>query len=393
MARRWDDIEILRMIDERQGQSGGSPIGSMSGRDLMDAIGGPPRVVDDRLIRGFVQELHIARDAGLLTFELTRHADGVPPNPDREPDYYLQQVRNLALTIAGRDRARGRLVVQPPPDPDEDDGRLISQLILDQIARTIEGQYSREQVVVFLEEGGIQLDQLHAPADFQPNGVLDILLALDKWGGSNGRRLLRSFIGRWLDNRLNTGPDDDCRVSLVGQLARQGWHAKEGNLVTGEKMTGPRPNSPILRDARLAVLHSRISEVSAGLLKDGHNAAAVLEAMKAVNNRVKDLATPEIALDGKSLMSATFSLKQPHLILGDLADETGRNLQEGYMYLLMGAMQALRNPGAHRQFEPMDANETLEQLALASLLMRRLDEARPLPADLSARGRAVTPGQ
>jgi hypothetical protein len=50
------------------------------------------------------------------------------------------------------------------------------------------------------------------------------------------------------------------------------------------------------------------------------------------------------------------------------------------MYLLMGAMQAVRNPGAHEQFEHLDTNETLEQLAFASLLMRMLDQAQPMSA-------------
>jgi hypothetical protein len=43
--------------------------------------------------------------------------------------------------------------------------------------------------------------------------------------------------------------------------------------------------------------------------------------------------------------------------------------------LFMGAVQAIRNPGAHEQFEEMSDNEALERLALASLLMRRLDDA------------------
>lgn len=371
MVTRWDDIEILRLIDKHQEQYGGGPLWGMHGRDLMDELGGPPRVTDDRLIRGFVHELLIARDAGLLTFE----AIGGPVNPDQNPDFYLQNLRKFALTVAGRDRARGRVVVQPVPDPQEDDGRLISRLVLKQIAEAVEAQYSGDQIAIFLREAGIRLGQVPAPPDQGFSGVLDVLAALDQWGGSPGRKILRSFIGRWLDNRLNTGPDDDLRASLVGQLARQGWHVADGNLVTGENVTGARPSSPILRDARLAVLHPRIASVAAALLKDEHHAAAVLEAMKAVNNRVKELA-PDVTLDGKSLMSAVFRPASPRLLLGDVAGETGRNIQEGYMYLFMGAMQALRNPQAHEQFERMDTNETLEQLGLASLLMRRLDQLR-----------------
>jgi hypothetical protein len=102
-------------------------------------------------------------------------------------DFYLQNVRKLALTISGRDRARGRVVQVPLPDPDQDDGHRISHLILGQIAGEIEQQYSRELAVVFLEESGIILDRILAPPDFQPHSVADVLTGLERWGGSDGR--------------------------------------------------------------------------------------------------------------------------------------------------------------------------------------------------------------
>lgn len=43
--------------------------------------------------------------------------------------------------------------------------------------------------------------------------------------------------------------------------------------------------------------------------------------------------------------------------------------------MFMGAVVGIRNPRAHEQFEAMDENEALEELAFASLLMRRLDDA------------------
>jgi hypothetical protein len=44
-------------------------------------------------------------------------------------------------------------------------------LVLGQVAEEIEHQYSREQAVVFLEESGIDLDRIPAPADFQPQAL------------------------------------------------------------------------------------------------------------------------------------------------------------------------------------------------------------------------------
>jgi hypothetical protein len=33
------------------------------------------------------------------------------------------------------------------------------------------------------------------------------------------RRIRRSFIGRWLDDRLHCGPDPEIRATLIEQLA------------------------------------------------------------------------------------------------------------------------------------------------------------------------------
>lgn len=73
-------------------------------------------------------------------------------------------------------------------------------------------------------------------------------------------------------------------------------------------------------------------------------------------------------------MARAFRPENPVLVIGDLATETGRNIQAGYHLIFMGAAAALRNPRAHEQFGQMDENEALEELAIASLLMRRLDE-------------------
>lgn len=170
MRTRWDDIEILRAIDALQEQHGGGPAAA-SGREVMDGIAGS-RVTGDLLISGFAHELDLARGAGLTTFEVADHAAAYRT---QNTDFYLQNVRHLALTISGRDRARGRVVEVPLPDPGEDDGHLISHLVLGQVAEEIERQYSREQAVVFLEESGIDLDRIPAPADFQPQGVADVL--------------------------------------------------------------------------------------------------------------------------------------------------------------------------------------------------------------------------
>ena len=238
----WDDIEILRRIDGRQLQYGGGALTSVNGKDLMDEIAGT-MVTEDRLHRGFVRELHNARDAGYLLFTVDKMVGGALPDYDSKPYFYLQQVRGFALTTAGQDRARGRVVQTAPPDPGEDDGRAISRLVCKKVAESIENEYRPDQIPLFLEEAGVPLDRLPLPDVAQGGDVNAVLAALDQWG-SEGRRILRTFLGRWLDNRLHTGPDDELRVTIIDQLARQGWFVTEERLVVGEPAAGTRVSSP-----------------------------------------------------------------------------------------------------------------------------------------------------
>jgi uncharacterized protein (TIGR02391 family) len=117
-----------------------------------------------------------------------------------------------------------------------------------------------------------------------------------------------------------------------------------------------------------------VVKVAQQLIKGGHLAAAVFEAVKAVNNRVKAMAG--LPSDGAGMMGVVFKNDLPLLMLADLSTQTGRDIQAGYRFLFMGSQQAIRNPSAHEQFGDLDDNEAFELLSLASHLMRKLDQAK-----------------
>jgi uncharacterized protein (TIGR02391 family) len=378
MVTRWDNIQILQAIDRHQDKFGGGELWAVDGRQLMEELAGGI-VTDDQLHRGFIRELEIAHAEGYLTFSVEIYGGNAEQTRQSNPYYWLQQTRKFALTIKGQDRARGIRVVQTLPSPEEDDGRQVSGLILQQIASAIAEEYTTShQILMFLTEGEIPLDHLPLPegtpqVDADRAGfVYAVLIGLDMWG-SEGRRILRSFIGAWIDDRMNSGPTEELRRKLVEQLARRGWYVVDGNLVIGEPARGTRTRSPVLRDARLAALHPQILEVAEQLFRDEHRAAAVFEAAKAVNNRVK--AKSGLTGDGAGMMGEAFKDKQPALELADLTTQTGKDVQSGYRFLFMGSQQAIRNPAAHEPFREMDDDEAFELLGLASHLMRKLDEA------------------
>ncbi|RSM35870.1 TIGR02391 family protein [Amycolatopsis balhimycina DSM 5908] len=374
-VKRWDNIEILQAIDRHQERACGAAVYAVSGLQLMEELAGA-LVADEWLWRGFIQEVQIARDAGLLTFDLVAPGGAGAPSAVAEPHYYLQLIRNFALTVAGQDRARGRQVVHDLSDPAEDDGRPISKLILGRIAAAIRAEYSPEQIAIFLRESNLIPDRISLPDNVNHGDPMEVFACLEQQLGSEGRRVLRGFLGRWVEGGLLSGPTRELRVALVEQLGRQGWFVRDGRLVVDKPTSGLMASSPMLRDARIAALHPEIGSVAEQYVLDGYHAGAVFEAMKAVSNRVKKMAS--IDEDGQRLMGQVFADKGPRIALADLTTETGRNIQSGYRFMFMGGMQALRNPGAHEQHLEMDENEAFDQLAFASLLMRRLDSSSVL---------------
>ncbi|MBM3142178.1 MAG: TIGR02391 family protein [Chloroflexi bacterium] len=117
--------------------------------------------------------------------------------------------------------------------------------------------------------------------------------------------------------------------------------------------------------------HPKIIEASESLFKDGHYAPAILEAFKAVNNFVKQ--KTDKSHDGKALMSEVFSEKNPCIKLNDLKTQSDVDEQEGFKFLYMGAMVGIRNPKAHDLVQQKDPYNTLEYLAFASLLIKKID--------------------
>lgn len=328
----------------------------------------------DRDDRTFVRELLLALNAGYVEWDETHHPGIQRTDPVTEAQPWLQEIRDLCLTIAGRDRARGRLVLRPLPDPGEDDDRPITGMTLEEIARAIGDTYTGSQLPRYLRESGIpEPFVLTEVTGSKWEYVLAVFEALHD-GGSAARRALRLFVGGWLEGRYHTPPRPEVRKRITALLAAQGWHVHDGRLVIGERTSDAVGSlTPLGEDTRVAALHADVREVADRYLESGHPEVAIFEAFKAVNNRVK--AMTGLDLDGSKLMGEAFNDANARVVLADLATETGRNIQAGFRLVFMGAVRGIRNPDAHERFEALDAEEALETLAFASMLMRRLDEA------------------
>ncbi|HEY2141082.1 MAG TPA: TIGR02391 family protein [Solirubrobacteraceae bacterium] len=370
---RWDDLQLQRLIDEFETSEQAGQLSS--GAQLMQASSQGRTIDWDHDCRTFARELLLARAAGYLEW-IDPFNPGVRVlNPVTEAQQWLHQIHDIRLTLDGRDRARGRVIQRQLPDPDEDDDRPITGMTLEEIARAIGDTYTGSQLPRYLRESGVPEEFI--PAEVTGSKweyVLGIFEALHD-GGSAARRALREFIGGWLEGRYHTPPRPEIRKRITALLAAQGWHVREGRLAIGERAADAvGVLTPLGQDARIAALHTDVREVADRYLESGHPEVAIFEAFKAINNRVK--AMTGLELDGSKLMGEAFADSGPPLALGDLSTETGRNIQVGFRLLFSGAVRGIRNPDAHELFKALDAEEALETLAFASMLMRRLDAAQ-----------------
>ncbi len=107
----------------------------------------------------------------------------------------------------------------------------------------------------------------------------------------------------------------------------------------------------------------------AGMLEE-----AVFNAFKALEDAVRQKGATSTGEVGVSLISRKMNPKQPNIVFSeDLAE------REAAHALFRGALGAFKNPRSHRFVETTDPVETLETLALASLMLRLLERAPVAP--------------
>ena len=120
-------------------------------------------------------------------------------------------------------------------------------------------------------------------------------------------------------------------------------------------------------------LHTKIIKNSYAQFRSRHFRDAVFNAFVAVFDLIRE--KTKIDKDGTNLIGEVFSLSNPKLIFSSLKNESGKDEQKGFMQILQGAYQGVRNPKAHSLESDLNEFKTVQYLIFASLLARRIDEA------------------
>lgn len=122
------------------------------------------------------------------------------------------------------------------------------------------------------------------------------------------------------------------------------------------------------------ILHPRIISSSYPQFRQEHYRDAVFNAFVAVFDLLRE--RTNLDLDGSKLAEKALSLDNPILILSNLTTESGKNDQKGFIQILQGVYTGIRNPKAHSLASDLDRKKALQYLIFASLLARRIEEAK-----------------
>ncbi len=120
-------------------------------------------------------------------------------------------------------------------------------------------------------------------------------------------------------------------------------------------------------------IHPLLPSVVRELFDDGHYAQATFEAFKFVDQEVARLA--QQSESGFKLMMQVFAETNPILQLTHCVTTSEKDEQKGFQFLFAGSMLAIRNPRGHQHSVHDSPDECLDHLAIASVLLRRLEAA------------------
>lgn len=214
---------------------------------------------------------------------------------------------------------------------------------------------------------------------------------------SFSRRICKLIIDGEFNNPLNSqqlislyndGPGKNIKISQITALIQpllskeiiKTRTLKEGKKKTKIWFPAWIENKKVLGinntlDSSLKNLHPEIIKVSEDLFLDKHYAQAIEEAFKKIILLVKKKANRE-DLDGCGLMTTVFSKDNPILKFNNLSTRIEKDEQQGWMHIYQGAVLGIRDVKAHGNIIQNNPVKALEYLSFASLLCRRLDEAK-----------------
>lgn len=133
-------------------------------------------------------------------------------------------------------------------------------------------------------------------------------------------------------------------------------------------------NEPLAHPFDVRNINPKIQDVAKELFDDGHYAQATFEVFKFIDKEIQKHSN--IQETGFKLMMNAFGGEAPSITVTKMSNATEIDEQKGFQFLFAGSMLAVRNPRGHEYSMKDDIDLCLDHLGLASLLIRKLEEAR-----------------
>jgi uncharacterized protein (TIGR02391 family) len=157
-------------------------------------------------------------------------------------------------------------------------------------------------------------------------------------------------------------------VRGVGGLLREETTVRDSHVLTAPtEQEEPHP-------FETRNIHPDLPKRVRRLFDDGHWEQSVFEAFKYIEKEVKRISGVR-GKAGFDLMMNVFNEDNALVNLNSLATDSDIDEQRGYRFIFAGAAAGIRNPRGHELEIGDTPDEALDYLALASLLLRRLDAA------------------
>jgi uncharacterized protein (TIGR02391 family) len=120
-------------------------------------------------------------------------------------------------------------------------------------------------------------------------------------------------------------------------------------------------------------IHPKLPQIVRDLFDNGHFTQSTFEAYKFLDKEIQHHSG--MTESGFKLMMQALAVEAPLIKLTPLSTVSEKDEQKGFQFIFAGSVLAIRNPRGH-EFGIFDSpDKCLDHLSLASLLLRRLEEA------------------
>jgi uncharacterized protein (TIGR02391 family) len=193
---------------------------------------------------------------------------------------------------------------------------------------------------------------------------------------------IKTYIKSDIKKLHHLWPDDLSEESIcvleniIQKTDRDTFYEIREQIVKIEELTDDyfsRQPSDAVPGNIIDFLHPEIVQSSYAQFRSGLFRDAVFNAFVAVFDLIRE--KTRIDKDGADLVAEVFSLANPKLVFSSLKNASGINEQKGFIQILQGAYQGIRNPKAHSLETDLNEVKAMQYLVFASLLARRVDEA------------------